>query len=688
MEELNCVLLFQEKAGELTAYYPHTKWSNILDAPDIEAHIDAAELHTTQAEKNAWNNAATNAADAKATADEAKGIAEDAKTLANAAKDAAGQAETTAADAKKIASDAAKSAAAIQDKINSGEFGGGSGCVLKITFDAAFVGQTYTVTDGNGDTKTGTVPAGLVESVSVSNCNTTYTITSTADDVTYSNTVTTGAYFGQYAATLAVFKATIQVTAASGAEVKAVCNGSTYTGTANSSGVATITVKKSGTYTISAMKDNTNSNTATVSVTADGGSYTATVKFITLTLTAPSGSAITVKNGATSLTGTSTGKDVFYLPNTGTWTVTIAKSGETASGSVSVSAYANYTLDLAFVHIYGASWDGTSTTAWTRTDEAALFIDPTPALNNGSGSSPFDKLQPWAGMVKSERTGGTMVAIPKFWYKLTQSGSGMKIQIADKATSGFSVSPAHMDKGDGKGERDVVYIGRYHCADSTYKSTTGAAQACNMTRSAARAAIHNLGTNIWQNDFALRFTLWLLYIVEFADWNSQAKIGYGCSANNSKANNGQTDSMKYHTGTTAAARTTYGFTQYRYIEGLWDNVYDWCDGCYNNSNGLNLILNPNKFSDNANGISVGTPSSGWPSAFSVKTAGGFPLFIPSANSGSDGTYSCDYWYFSASYPCVLVGGFGQSTYHGLFYIYCTTASGASAYFGSRLQELP
>ena len=36
------------------------------------------------------------------------------------------------------------------------EGGGGSGCVLKITFDADFAGQQYTVTDGAGDTKTGT----------------------------------------------------------------------------------------------------------------------------------------------------------------------------------------------------------------------------------------------------------------------------------------------------------------------------------------------------------------------------------------------------------------------------------------------------------------------------------------------------------------------------------------------------
>ena len=87
---------------------------------------------------------------------------------------------------------------------------------------------------------------------------------------------------------------------------------------------------------------------------------------------------------------------------------------------MSAAAYQTYTLELAFVHIYGASWDGTSTTKWTRTDEAAGFTDPVPAVNNGSGSSPFDNLAPWKGMVKSERTGGTMVTIPKFWYRMAQ----------------------------------------------------------------------------------------------------------------------------------------------------------------------------------------------------------------------------------------------------------------------------
>lgn len=417
---------------------------------------------------------------------------------------------------------------------------------------------------------------------------------------------------------------------------------------------------------------------------------TLTLTYYTLTVTIKAGSTVTAQCGDKTVSGTvpESGSIKLYLPIAGTWTVTATLGDETTERRVKVSEYRDYPLKLSYIHIYGASWDGTSTTKWSRTDEAADFTDPVPYVAGASSyGSPFDNLQPWAGMVKSERTGGTMVAIPKFWYKLEQNGAGMTIQIAERAVEGYSVSPAHMDRGDGHGERDVVYIGRYHC-NSSYRSGTGSPRA-NMTRSSARANIHGLGSAIWQCDFAMRFTLWLLYIVEFADWNSQAKIGYGCSPSSNAFTIGYTDSMPYHTGTDQSNRAAYGGTQYRNIEGLWDNVFDWCDGCYNNGNGLNIILNPANFSDSSGGTAAGVPSNGWPSAFRVKANGDFPVFIPTSASGSDATYSCDSWFFSSSDPCLYVGGsYGRYSNSGLFYVNYYSASDYSGYIGCRLQELP
>ena len=375
------------------------------------------------------------------------------------------------------------------------------------------------------------------------------------------------------------------------------------------------------------------------------------------------------------------------------------KNQTTGSGTITVkcgagtnyAAPANKTVGVTakFTTIYGVEWDGTSTTKLSRTDASAGFTDPVPAVSNGNGSSPFDNLLPWSGMVKeNDAVAGVLVKIPKFYYKLTKNGNKLKIQVADGPADGFSVSPAHMNRGDGKGERDYVYVGRYHCA-SDWKSTTGVTPKASITRSAARSGIHGLGANYWQSDFAMRFTIWLLYIVEFADWESQGKIGWGCSPSGSKWSMGYTDSMKYHTGTTVSNRGTYGGTQYRWIEGLWDNVYDWMDGCYYNSNGLNIILNPNSFSDSANGVAAGVPTSGYPSALGVSTAGGFPVFYPTASNGGDTTYIPDSWNFDSSGPCLRVGGvYSQYRDYGLFCVYCNGSSGSYGSVGCRLQKLP
>ena len=459
--------------------------------------------------------------------------------------------------------------------------------------------------------------------------------------------------------------------------------GATFTPTANYKWADSTTAAKTVNWTIAKAAGSLSLNPT--NLTLNNSTKTGMI-----TVTRAGDGAITAISGSTGVATVSVSGNTITVTGkaTGTTTVTVKVAAGTNHNAPADKTCA---ITVNFVNIYGASWDGTSTTKWSRTDNAAGFTDPVPYVAGASSySSPFDNLQPWAGMTKSTRSGNVVVAIPKFWYKITKSGSGMKIQIADQETAGFSVSPAHMNRGDGAGERDVVYIGRYHCGTSGYKSISGQRPKVSITRSNARSSIHGLGANIWQMDFAMRFTIWLLYIVEFADWNSQAKIGYGCGNNSAVQNMGASDSMPYHTGTMQSSRTAYGVgTQYRNIEDLWGNCYDWMDGCYYNSGGMNLILNPANFSDSSGGTSVGTPSSGYPSAFNVSTSGGFPMFYPTAASGSDSTYSCDGWLFHSSSPCLCVGGYyNQSTNRGLFFVGYYGTSVAVGVVGCRLQELP
>ena len=345
------------------------------------------------------------------------------------------------------------------------------------------------------------------------------------------------------------------------------------------------------------------------------------------------------------------------------------------------------------VHIYGVEWDGSSNPAWTRTDAAADFPDPQPAVNNGNGSSPFDDIMPWAGMeIYKDSTAGTLVSIPKYYYKWTRTGAAMKLQISPDPQDGFLVSPAHADRGDGKGERDYVYVGRYHC-NTSYKSQAGSQPAANMTRATARSSIHNLGSTYWQYDYAMYWTIMMLYLVEYANWNSQAMIGYGCSPIGAKFNTGPTDVMTYHTGTIAAGRTAYGCCQYRHIEGLWDNVYDWVDGIYFSGANIYCIKNPANFSDTSGGTNVGTraTSSGYISGWTNPTADGFEYALyPNAVSGSETTYVCDYCDYSSSGVVLFVGGnYGQSQYDGAFSLNGNyAASNQHAIIGCRLMKLP
>jgi hypothetical protein len=445
----------------------------------------------------------------------------------------------------------------------------------------------------------------------------------------------------------------------------------------------------------------TGDKTVAWSIQKAAGSLSLSPTSMTLDADNPSKTITVTRSGTGAISAQSSAPDVASVSVSGNKiTVTGHENGD-VTVTVKVAADSNYnapaaktcSVTVSFAQIYGVQWDGTASTTWSRTDAAETFVNPTPAVNNGNGSSPFDTIMPWAGMVvEDDATAGKLVKIPKYWFKWTRSGNGMKLQISNGPEAGFHVSPAHADRGDGKGERDYVYVGRYHC-NTSYKSQAGSQPAASMTRAQARSNIHNLGSTYWQYDFAMYWTIMMLYLVEYANWNSQATIGYGCSPSGQKFNMGATDAMIYHTGTSAANRTTYGSVQYRHIEGLWDNVYDWCDGIRFSGSTVYCIANPTSFSDTSGGTNVGTraTSSGWISGWTNPTADGFEYALyPNAVSGSETTYVCDYCNYGASGVVLRVGGYyGQFQDHGAFCLGGNyAASSASASIGCRLQKLP
>ena len=566
---------------------------------------------------------------------------------------------------------------------------------IQVTATAGGVGTdvtsecTFSPTDGSTITEAGTI-----------------TITATFGAKTATTTVTAYALSG------------IAITTQPTKTAYIVGDSLDLTGIAVTATAGQITRDVTSDCTFSPVNGSTLSTAGSVTITASFGGFTATTS-----VTAYAISGISITTPPTKLNYKPdeqldlTGIVVTATAGTLTRDVTSLCTFNPADGTT-LSTEGTFTLTASYLtftdtvsyevkgsSIYGVQWDGSSSTAWTRTDDAALFADPQPyyAGMSGTPSSPFDDKMPWSGMeIVDDANAGKLVKIPKFWYKWTRSGSSMKLQISDSEQTGFHVSPAHADRGDGSGERDYVYVGRYHCAASTYKSTSGVTPAGNITREQFRSNIHNLGSKIWQNDFAMFWTLRMLYLVEFADWNSQAKIGGGCSqttaASSAVYNMGYTDSMPYHTGTTSNSigATVYGGTQYRYIEGLWDNVYDFCDGIYFNDRTVYVINNPANFSDTTGGTNVGTRANAngvvtqWTDPSSI-TGLEYALYPAAVTEDSNHeTYDCDYSSYYASGVVLYVGGYyGQSQYYGAFFLSgYYAASVKSADRGSRLQMLP
>lgn len=141
------------------------------------------------------------------------------------------------------------------------------------------------------------------------------------------------------------------VTVSAGATVTATNGSKTISGTADSTGVCTLTVPETGTWSVSATLGGQTSDTKSVSIK---GSYAVALTFFsaTITVNVDSGASVTLKKGGTTIaTKTSNGKAVFTVTETGTYTVEATKNGQTANGSVNVvSSTTSYTLTLSFVN--------------------------------------------------------------------------------------------------------------------------------------------------------------------------------------------------------------------------------------------------------------------------------------------------------------------------------------------------
>ena len=189
-------------------------------------------------------------------------------------------------------------------------------------------------------------------------------------------------------------------------------------------------------------------------------------------------------------------------------------------------------------------------------------------------------------------------------------------------------------------------------------------------------------------DFAAWCAVGLLYLVEFADWDSQKKIGPGIVNDTAAHKTGETDAMVYHTGRANSGDNSA--VQYRGIENPWGNVWEWVDGINFNNYAPVICTDPTKYADDTttNYTVAGVPLGGSGSTKTLGISTNLPwAYLPREPGGSETTYIPDSMNSSSAWKVLMVGGSrGNSSAAGLFCFHAGNSSSSSGVsIGTRLQ---
>ena len=348
--------------------------------------------------------------------------------------------------------------------------------------------------------------------------------------------------------------------------------------------------------------------------------------------------------------------------------------------------YGRYSLECESVgDVYGIARDITaSSPEWTRTDGAMTFSAKA-SIGTVAGKSDFDNIYPWSEMKRvTLDTGDVMVRIPKFYYGRYRNGNIERIQISGRADVGLSLHPAFNHGGV---EADCIYVGAYCAGGNGANSKSGLAPSVWGTRAACRTAIRNKGAGWHLLDISTLSAIQMLYLVEFANNNSQAMVGRGyCDGNAAAINTGSCDTVPNLTGRPIG---TDGKTDvvYRGIEGLWGNVWEYVDGCGSVGSNYYVCNNPSQYADDttANYTKLSyTVSSGYSGSY-IQTVGldGSNAYVmfPQTAAGSETTYYCDSVSTvlnQVNRVCLRGGDWDEGSACGLFMTHFGNASSASA----------
>ena len=314
-----------------------------------------------------------------------------------------------------------------------------------------------------------------------------------------------------------------------------------------------------------------------------------------------------------------------------------------------------------------------SATTWERIEDSKNLVAQAQIGSLSEGiQNDFDSLYPWSeiesytyDVKKKEITswyndnpsefqfngsnGEVLTYIPTFYYKRYQEDGYEYILISNKNLEGYTRS-------------DAFSIGRYTMSgdDSAVHSKSGVKPLTNKTIKDFREYARKLGSEFSQLDYHY-FIIQLLYLVEYADYDSQAKLGKGYTDSNNTTfiSSGECNSLGMKSGTLNDDGKHSMI--YRGMEDIYGNIWQFVDGINIKDRVAYVCYDPDQYeSDKFDECykEVGytnTNAEGYITQLGYDKTN--PLIgLPIAVSGNSSTYIPDYYYQTSGDKIALVGG--------------------------------
>jgi hypothetical protein len=241
--------------------------------------------------------------------------------------------------------------------------------------------------------------------------------------------------------------------------------------------------------------------------------------------------------------------------------------------------------------------------------------------------------------------------------------------ISPYPVEGFVLHNAFYQRGHLSTPPDYIYIGAYTGIISSNKllSKSGVTSTVSQTMAAFETAATTNGSGFGIMDIHTLSLLKMLFVVEYASWNSQAVLGNGNVGSSAQLNTGSTNANLASNGTWGTTANRTSGMCWRGIENFWGNIWQFIIG-FNGYTDKYRIINPDGSGTYAANLSSGTYiettgitpiwySNAQGGALSGTAANGYAygfikdflftdqtkgLFIPSLLGGSDSTYIPDY----------------------------------------------